>query len=132
MNKQVTTALNAARKHYTISAFQGNIAKSTLLSSQKRNLPLTSNINFGFSSSSVSSDPAETYVSPFRDYFAEMQSGKTALGTDHTKLASLAEERASIPKLQCGIPEHLLRFSTTCYGRLSLTPYVLPNEYKVT
>jgi len=131
-NQASNIALNAARRHYTISACQTIAPKSTFLSIQRRNLPLTTNLRSGFSSSSVTSDPAEIYTSPLRDYFTEMKSGKTALGTDHTKLKPLADERANIPRLECGIPEHLLRFSTTCYGRLSLTPYTMPNEYKVT
>jgi len=61
-----------------------------------------------------------------------MKSGVTSLGTDHNKLKPLAEEYAAIPRLDCGIPEHMLRFSTTSYGRSLLAPYTGRGEHKVT
>jgi len=65
------------------------------------------------------------YVSPFQEIFDTIKEGKTSLGT--TKF-----EKPDIKYLECGIPENLLRFKSTTYGRLLEEPFVRPNEHKVT
>lgn len=72
----------------------------------------------------------EAYVSPYSDFFANIESGRTSLGTTEAmeeKLSKLTEQ-----KLDCGICESELRFRTTSYGRFALPPYVSPGEHRVT
>lgn len=38
----------------------------------------------------------------------------------------------AVKLLRCGIPEHVLKFKTTSYGRYLEEPFVSPNEHKVT
>lgn len=68
---------------------------------------------------------AAEYRSPIQDYITEMETGLTAMGS-----------REYVPQpsrvLECGVPEDVLRFSTTAYGRLLQAPHVHPNEHKVT
>lgn len=73
-----------------------------------------------------------TYVSPFQDIFDRMYSnGPTTLGTTD-EYVEFQKERAKHQKiLQCGIPEHLLRFTTTSFGRTLIAPHVHPNEHRV-
>ena len=65
------------------------------------------------------------YVSPFREIFDTIKEGKTFMGTSQF----VAPE---IKYLKCGVPEHLLRYKTTTFGRLLEEPFVKPNEHKVT
>ena len=51
---------------------------------------------------------------------------------DSTSLGTTKFEKPDIKYLECGIPEHLLRFKSTTYGRLLEEPFVRPNEHKVT
>lgn len=70
------------------------------------------------------------YVSPYSDFFANVEAGRTSLGTTEEM-----EQRASELQqqcLQCGILESELRFITTSYGRFALPPYVSPGEHRVT
>ena len=65
------------------------------------------------------------YTSPFQEIFDTIKEGKTFLGS----------KEFVIPQkkyLKCGVPEHVLRFKTTTYGRLLEEPYVRPNEHRVT
>ena len=65
------------------------------------------------------------YVSPFQEIFNTIEDGKTFLGS--------AEFRIPETKtLKCGVPENVLRFKTTTYGRLLEEPYIRPNEHRVT
>ena len=72
----------------------------------------------------------DSYVSPYADFFSNIEAGRTSLGTTEEmeqKLSELAEQ-----KLDCGIYESDLRFRTTSYGRFALPPYVSPGEHRVT
>jgi hypothetical protein len=66
-----------------------------------------------------------SYVSPFREIFDAIEEGKTFMGTSQFAAPQ-------IKYLKCGIPEHLLRYKTTTYGRLLEEPFVMPNEHRVT
>jgi len=70
------------------------------------------------------------YVSPYSDFFAMMESGRTSL-RDHN-LDKAVDNFPSIPTLRCGISEDVLRFRSVSHGRLMLPPYVQRDEYKVT
>lgn len=65
------------------------------------------------------------YQSPFQEIFDTIQGGKTFMGTSELKMPE-------IKYLKCGIPEHVLRFKTTTYGRLLEEPFVRPMEHRVT
>ena len=67
----------------------------------------------------------EEYVSPFQEIFNTIEEGKTFLGGKEFRIP---ETRT----LKCGVPEHVLRFKTTTYGRLLEEPYVRPNEHRIT
>jgi hypothetical protein len=66
------------------------------------------------------------YTSPYASLFTEMKERNTAFGANDTNT------RSEPARLKCGIPEYRLRFKTVNYPRLELSPYVHPNEYKVT
>jgi Mitochondrial ribosomal subunit protein len=66
-----------------------------------------------------------TYVSPFQEIFDTIKEGKTSMGGSKF-------ESPEIKYLKCGVPEHILRYKTTTYGRLLEEPFVRPNEHKVT
>ncbi|KAL7547768.1 hypothetical protein ACHAWF_011050 [Thalassiosira exigua] len=74
--------------------------------------------------------PGQPYVSPYSEFFANIEAGRTSLGTTEEmeqRASELQEQR-----LACGIPESELRFTTTSYGRYALPPYVAPGEHRVT
>lgn len=81
----------------------------------------TSSVRF-FASVSQGGDE---YVSPFQEIFNTIEEGKTFLGSTEFRMP---ESKI----LKCGVPEHVLRFKTTTYGRLLEEPYVKPNEHRVT
>lgn len=74
---------------------------------------------------SAAQDDSSEYVSPYQDFFARIDQGRTFLGT--TKF-----EKQETKYLPCGIPEDALRFKTTTYGRLLEEPFVHSNEHRVT
>mmetsp|Transcript_55314 Transcript_55314/g.134347 ORF Transcript_55314/g.134347 Transcript_55314/m.134347 type:complete len:231 (-) Transcript_55314:207-899(-) len=65
------------------------------------------------------------YISPFQDIFDTIDEGKTFLGTSEFQMPA-------VKLLRCGIPEHVLKFKTTSYGRYLEEPFVSPNEHKIT
>jgi hypothetical protein len=65
------------------------------------------------------------YVSPFQEIFDTIKEGKTFLGSTEFKIPE-------VKFLECGVPEHALRFKTTTYGRLLEEPYVRPMEHRIT
>lgn len=72
----------------------------------------------------------QSYVSPYAEFFANVEANRTSLGTTEEM-----EQRAFELKeqhLECGIPESELRFETKSYGRLLLAPYVAAGEHRVT
>ena len=74
--------------------------------------------------------PGEKYISPYSEFFANIEAGRTTLGTTEE-----IEQRAfelQEQKLECGIRESELRFRTRSYGRFALPPYVSPGEHRVT
>lgn len=75
-------------------------------------------------------EPGRPYVSPYSKFFANLEAGRTSLGTteEMEKRAANLLERS----LECGIPESELRFQTVSYGRFALPPYVSPGEHRVT
>ena len=75
-------------------------------------------------------EPGRPYVSPYSEFFANLEAGRTSLGTTEEmeqRAAELLERH-----LECGIPESELRFQTVSYGRFALPPYVSPGEHRVT
>jgi hypothetical protein len=70
------------------------------------------------------------YVSPYTDFFANIEAGRTSLGTTEETEQQVLEMKEQY--LDCGIPEIALRFRTTSYGRFVLPPYVSPGEHRVT
>lgn len=75
-------------------------------------------------------EPGRPYVSPYSKFFANLEAGRTTLGTTaemEQRAADLLER-----KLDCGIPESELRFQTSSYGRFALPPYVSSGEHRVT
>lgn len=75
-------------------------------------------------------EKGQAYVSPYSEFFTNVDSGRTSLGTSEAM-----EQRASEiheQHLECGIPESELRFQTTSYGRFALPPYVSAGEHRVT
>lgn len=79
--------------------------------------------------SSSSASSSSSYVSPYKDIFEMMKDSHKSSASTFVASANLPPQ--NIPKLQCGIPETVLKFRTTCYDRLMLAPYVQPSEYKV-
>ena len=73
---------------------------------------------------------ASGYVSPYSDFFANIEAGRTSLGT--TEEMEQKVSNLTVQKLDCGICESDLRFRTTSYGRFALPPYVAPGEHRVT
>ena len=71
-----------------------------------------------------------SYVSPYSDFFANIEAGRSSLGTTEEMEQKLSN--LSVQKLDCGICESDLRFRTTSYGRFALPPYVAPGEHRVT
>jgi len=71
-----------------------------------------------------------SYVSPYSDFFANIEAGRTSLGTTGEMEQKIS--KLSVQKLDCGICESDLRFRTTSYGRFALPPYVAPGEHRVT
>ncbi|KAL3945046.1 MAG: hypothetical protein SGBAC_000903 [Bacillariaceae sp.] len=67
----------------------------------------------------------EEYISPFQEIFDTIEEGKTFLGGHEFRIPEAKT-------LKCGVPEHVLRFKTTTYGRLLEEPYVSPNEHRIT
>lgn len=71
----------------------------------------------------------QDYVSPYSDFFASIDAGRSSLGTtEEMEKRSMEIKEAH---LDCGIPESALRFKTTSYGRFALPPYVSPGEHRV-
>lgn len=70
------------------------------------------------------------YISPYSDFFANIEAGRSTLGTTNEMGEQLMEIKEEY--LDCGIPESALRFKTTSYGRFVLPPYVIPGEHRVT
>lgn len=73
--------------------------------------------------------PGEPYVSPYADFFASVDAGRSSLGTTDAMEQRAFELRERC--LECGIPESALRFGTKSYGRYVLPPYVAPGEHRV-
>jgi hypothetical protein len=77
-----------------------------------------------------SEEEALQYVSPYQDLFDRMhKNGPTTLGTTEEYLEF--EKNQPVKKMQCGMAEHVLRFTTTSYGRTLAAPHVMPNEHRV-
>jgi len=76
------------------------------------------------------SNDTSSYVSPYSDFFANIEAGRTSLGTTEEMEQKLS--KLSMQKLDCGICESDLRFQTVSYGRFALPPYVSPGEHRVT
>jgi len=70
------------------------------------------------------------YVSPYAEFFANVEAGRSSLGTTTETERQALELRER--RLKCGIPESALRFRTKSYGRYMLPPYVSPGEHRVT
>jgi hypothetical protein len=72
------------------------------------------------------------YESPLQEIFDRMKAnGPTALGTTQEILDIEKAFEMHQKKLECGIPEKALRFTSTSYGRTLLPPYVHANEHRV-
>jgi len=80
--------------------------------------------------SASTSSSTSNYISPFGAFFESIEKGQTTLNNNPT--SNLSQQQTAIPVLKSGIPEHVLRFRTTCYPRLMLPPYTQNSEYKVT
>ncbi|KAL7514371.1 hypothetical protein ACHAXN_011552 [Cyclotella atomus] len=72
----------------------------------------------------------QDYVSPYSDFFANIEAGRSTLGTTEEMEKQILEIEEKY--LDCGIPESALRFKTSSYGRFVLPPYVCPGEHRVT
>jgi hypothetical protein len=81
-------------------------------------------------SMSFETEDGQDYVSPYSDFFANIEAGRSSLGTTEAVEKQLLEMKEEY--LDCGIPESALRFKTTSYGRYVLPPYVSPGEHRVT
>lgn len=93
---------------------------------------LVHQISRRFSAAAIGSSDSQSYVSPFQDIFDRMKTnGATALGTTQDIVEIENAYEMNHKKLECGIPENVLRFSSTAYGRTLLAPYVHPNEHRV-
>eukprot|EP00980_Cylindrotheca_fusiformis_P018805 scaffold6265_cov193-Cylindrotheca_fusiformis.AAC.25 len=75
--------------------------------------------------SAVSKGGNDDYVSPFQEIYDTIEEGKTFLGTKEFNYPE-------VKTLDCGVPEHALRFKTTTYGRLLEEPFVTPMEHRIT
>ena len=72
------------------------------------------------------------YESPLQDIFdAMLANGPTTLGTTQEDIDFEKEMAKNEKKLGCGIPERVLRFKTTSYGRTLVAPHVHGNEHQV-
>lgn len=69
-------------------------------------------------------------MSPYAEFFANVEAGRSSLGTTTETERQALELRER--RLKCGIPESALRFRTKSYGRYMLPPYVSPGEHRVT
>mmetsp|Transcript_15478 Transcript_15478/g.29376 ORF Transcript_15478/g.29376 Transcript_15478/m.29376 type:complete len:252 (-) Transcript_15478:177-932(-) len=70
------------------------------------------------------------YVSPYSEFFTNLDAGRTSLGT--TKETEQRTFELKEQRLECGIPESELRFRTASYGRFALAPYVSAGEHRIT
>ncbi len=70
------------------------------------------------------------YISPYSQFFNNIDAGRTSLGTTKAMEQHVLEIQEQ--RLQCGIPESELRFRTHSYGRFALPPYVSSGEHRVT
>lgn len=70
------------------------------------------------------------YVSPYSEFFTNLDAGRTSLGT--TKETEQRTFELKEQCLECGIPESELRFRTASYGRFALAPYVSAGEHRIT
>lgn len=120
------TDYHVVRRHASTMSDMGNNNKSNNINGNNNIVTTTTTTpsTTASTSSSSSSSSTSSYVSPFQEIFDTIQEGKTFLGTTefhppHIKL------------LKCGIPEHVLRFKTTTYGRLLEEPFVRPMEHRV-
>jgi hypothetical protein len=75
-------------------------------------------------------EEGQEYVSPYSDFFANIEAGRSSLGTTEEVARQVFEMKEQY--LDCGIPESALRFRTSSYGRFALPPYVSPGEHRVT
>jgi len=67
------------------------------------------------------------YTSPIQEYVQHMRrNGPTLLGTTDDD-----DDELQQPRLDCGIREKDMRYSTTSFGRTWLPPHVQPTEHKV-
>lgn len=100
-------------------------ASSTSSLAMKRCYASAATTDSGNSNDNRTSGADQTYVSPFQDIFDTIHQGKTFLGT--------SEFQAPVIRyLKCGIPEHVLKFKTTAFGKLLEAPYIRPNEHRIT
>jgi Mitochondrial ribosomal subunit protein len=92
----------------------------------------TSSYGSGTSVGSSTGAGGGYYESPLQEIFDRMKAnGPTALGTTQDILDIEKAFEMHQKKLECGIPENALRFSSTSYGRTLLPPYVHANEHRV-
>lgn len=80
-----------------------------------------------------SEEEALQYVSPYQELFDAMHANLSTATNGLTEEEELELERNQPPvkRMQCGIPEHVLRFSTASYSRTLAPPHVMPNEHRV-
>ena len=69
------------------------------------------------------------YVSPYAEFFTNIDAGRTTLGTTEEMEQRALELQEQC--LKCGIKESDLRFRTRSYGRFVLPPHVSPGEHRV-
>lgn len=107
-----------------------NRSQSSLKSPSITSPPTYSSLRNKVTMPLVKPKEGEAYVSPYAEFFTNIDAGRSSLGTTNE-----LEERASKleeQRLKCGILESELRFETRSYGRLVLPPYVAAGEHKVT
>lgn len=79
---------------------------------------------------------SSSYVSPFQDFFDEIEQGRTSIGVadDDPSIRSLLHDNPKnpTPRLKCGISEEVIHFETMVLFRQGIsTPFVDPEEFKM-
>lgn len=81
--------------------------------------------------SAVAYEEEAAYVSPLQDMFRRMQTSSQVSSLTEETGYEYTSPAAECKTLKCGLPESVLRFTTTTYGRTMLPPYVHPKEHSV-
>lgn len=124
LHLSVESTQASQRPNLPARSFRGSKSNSMKINSTTTYSALRNKVSMTFERE------GKDYISPYSDFFANIEAGRSTLGTTNEMGEQLMEIKEEY--LDCGIPESALRFKTTSYGRFVLPPYVSPGEHRVT